>query len=347
MGVWYATREDVINALDVKATARDDAQIDAAIEAASRSVERRLHRLFAPMLDTRVFPWPAQSSPSSWRVWLDDDELIDATTVVSGGVVLTSDQYFLEPANNPSKGKPYQSIEINLGSSGSFQSAATWQRSLAITGLFGYSDDSIFAGTTVGTFTSANNQATFVAANVGVGSVLEINGERCVTTDRGLADTGRVLSADLAASNAATLVQTDGATIYPGEILTIDAEQMWVDSIAGNNVVVKRAWNGSVLATHSTSAKVYSARLFNLLRGQLGTTPAEHDAGSTWNVWQPPGPVRALAIGEALTTFGSQMAGYAGDGGGSDGSSRKPTSIDDLRESTWQSHGRKNRQRTV
>lgn len=339
----------MINALDVKATARDNAQIDRAIEAASRGVERLLHRTFAPTLDTRFFPWPNGQMGTSWRLWLDDNELISdetTTTIVTGGVTLGSGDFFLEPANNPAKGKPFNCVEINLAGPGSFQVGSTYQRNIAITGLFGYSDDSIFAGTTVGTFTELNNQATFVADTVGVGSVLEINGERCITTDRGLADTGRTLTADLDAKASTTLVQTDGSTIYAGEIITIDAEDMWVVSVAGNDLVVKRAWNGSVLATHS-GASIFSARLFNLLRGQLGTTAAEHDAGSTWNVWVPPGPVHDLCVGEALIKFGNQQSGYASDGGGSDGSSRKTLSIDDLRLDAWAQYGRKGRQRVA
>lgn len=54
----YVTREQVKQALDVKAPARSDLQIDLAIQAASDSVEGLLHRVFYPQDMTRYFDWP-------------------------------------------------------------------------------------------------------------------------------------------------------------------------------------------------------------------------------------------------------------------------------------------------
>lgn len=340
-----------MDALDVKATARDETQIDRLIAAKSVEVCKLLrYRNLAPTLDTRTFDWPNDQMGRSWRLWLDANTLISdetgtTVTVQNGAVTLADGSFFIEPANY---GPPYNRLEINLGGPAAFSSGQTYQRAVGVTGLFGHSDDSVFAGTTVGTFLTTNNQATFVAATVGVGSLLEINGERCLTTDRSLADTGRTITADLAASNAATLVQTDGATIYPGEILTIDAEQMLVISVAGNNLIVKRQWGGSVLATHSSTAKVYSARLFTLLRGVLGTTVAEHDAGSTWNVWVPPGPANTLTIAEVLNGLEQEQSGYARTvGSGENARNAAGAGIEDARMSAFNAMGRKARQRAV
>lgn len=298
-----------------------------------------------------MFDWPNNQMGTSWRLWLDDNELISdesstTVTVQNGAVTLADGDFFVQPKNY---GPPYNRIEINLGGSGAFAAGTSYQEAIGVTGLFGYSDESTFAGTTVGTFTTSNNQATFVGSTVGVGSVLEINGERCITTDRALADTSRVIaSTPLTASNANTLVQTDGATIYPGEILTIDSEDMLVISTAGNNLIVKRAWNGSVLATHSIGAEIYSARLFTITRGALGTTAAQHLANSTWNVWLPPGPVRTLVIAEVLNAFEQEQSAYARQvGSGESAHTASGAGLDDLRMSVWQAMGRKNIARAV
>lgn len=343
---WLATREDVASALDIKSTARDFAQIDREIEAASRSVERLLHRRFAPTLDTRKFDWPNQQMGRSWDLWLDDNELISLpTAIVSGSASISPANVFLEPVNY---GPPYNRLSINLGSTSAFQTGSTYQQAIAVTGLFGYTDDSRFAGTTVGTFSSVNNVAYVVEQHVGVGTVLKIESERLICTDRAMADTSRVTAGpDLTASAAGTLVQTDGATIYPGEILLIDAEEMLVQDTVGNNLVVKRAWSGTALAAHTSGAHIYAQRAFTVTRGALGTVAAAHADGTTWTSWVVPGPVRDLTIAEVLAKFGKETSGYASDGGGAGASGRKMSSLDDIRAEVKTSHGRKGRQRVV
>lgn len=131
MGIWYATRESVKDALDVKETARNNSQIDRCIEAASRSVEGQLHRKFYPYTSTRYFPWPVRDS-GAFSLYFDEHELVSVSTFLSGGTTITSDDYFLEPVNS---GPPYKWVEIDLSSSAFFDSGDTYQRSIAITGV--------------------------------------------------------------------------------------------------------------------------------------------------------------------------------------------------------------------
>jgi hypothetical protein len=343
------TREDVANAIDVQATSRDYPQIDRLIEAASRGVEQFLHRQFAPTLDTRYFDWPNNQMGTSWRLWLDANELISVTSILSGTASLTSGQYFLEPANY---GPPYNSVEVNLGGSGAFSSGSTYQRAIAITGLYGYTDDAISVGTTVGTFNSTDDLVTIAdGVLAGVGSVLRVDDERMLLVDRIMADTARTTAADNTASeadNVITLAHDTSHTIYTGEVLLIDGEQMYVTDVAGDTVVVKRAWSGSPLAAHSSGATVYASRQFKVQRGALGTTAAEHLDGSVWSAWQVPGPVRQLCIAEVLNSFQQEQSAYArivGSGEGQRGASG--AGLDDLRGQVYSSHGRKARQRAV
>ncbi len=56
--VCYSTREDVKTALDIKESARVNAQIDRALAGARDSVETLCNRKFYPQAATRVFDWP-------------------------------------------------------------------------------------------------------------------------------------------------------------------------------------------------------------------------------------------------------------------------------------------------
>lgn len=348
---WLATREDIANALDVKSTARDDDQIDRLIEAESRNVERFLHRKFAPTIATRYVNWPNSQFGRSYRIWLDQNELISLTTLVSGGVTipLTTGgvtNYFLEPVNY---GPPYNSIEMNLASVSAFSAGSTHQRSIAITGLFGYSDDAVTIGTQTGSLNSTDDIITTVWAGVGVGSILKIDSERMICTDRSFVDTTRDTTADLASLASATLVATNGSTIYAGEEILIDSERMLVtDIINSSSLLVKRAWSGTALAAHSTGASIYSARAFTVQRGSLGTTATTHSDGTSWTSWVVPGPVRKLTIAEVINTFEQEQAGYARVIGSGEGTrNASGAGLDDARMTAMVACGRRARQRAV
>ncbi len=85
---------------------------------------------------------------------------------------------------------------------------------------------------------------------------------------------------------------------------------MLITDIAGNVLTVKRAWDGSVLATH-VGATVYAPRLLTVVRGVLGTAAATHLNGAAVAVHAVPGLVRELAVAEALNLFLQESAGYA------------------------------------
>src|SRR5687767_14979645 len=106
-GARYCTREQVSAALGD--TARSATAIDRATLAASREVERLTHRRFYPTTATRYFDWPPRQQSESWRLWLDDDELISVSSITSGGIALSD--YFLEPANS---GPPFTHIDVDL-----------------------------------------------------------------------------------------------------------------------------------------------------------------------------------------------------------------------------------------
>lgn len=344
MGIWYTSREDVQRALDDKSTARDNAQIDRQIEAESRDIDGFLHRSFAPTVATRYFDWPNSQMGRSYRLWLDENELIAPTSITSGSTVLAPADYFLEPVNS---GPPYDRLEVDLGSQGSFDTGSTHQRDIAIAGLFGYTNVERSVGALSASLAAdpaATASATFTTARIGVGDVLRIDNERCVVTAKTLVSSTQTLQTPIGASNAETLVAvTNGLAFAVDAVLLLDAERMLVIDIAGNNLIVKRAWTGSVLAAH-TGSTIYTQSGIELDRAQLGTTIAVHNIAAVIYQWQVPALVRQLCIAEVLNTFEQESAGYARTvGSGDNVRNASGAGIDDLRKRTYRAHGRKAR----
>lgn len=339
--VWYATLEEVKSALDVAATSRSDAQILRAIESASRKVERDLHRpTIAPTLDTRYFAYPGGRN----RLRLEEDTLISTSLITTDGVtVAPTTGYLLGPANR--NGRPYSYVDVQEGTTWAYASDDWGRRSVVITGLFGYSDDSVDVGATSGTFAIDDTLVNLVSPLVGVGSVLRVNDERVITTARNMTDTGLTLDANLLANNSDSLLHADGATLYVGEVLLVGSEQLLVTDAAGSDFVVKRAWSGTTLAAHTAGDAIYSNRAFTVERGALGTVPAVHADGSVWSVWVVPGPVKTQTIAEVLNQFEQETSAYARTVGSGE-SARNATGqgIEAVRYDTFSVMGRKGRQ---
>ncbi len=354
--VVYATREDVMRALDSKLTARNARQIDRALESVSRNIEDGLcHRRFYPVQETRYFDWPDSQYRPSYRIWLDDNELVSLTAVTSGGVALDVADILLEPARY---GPPYNRVEVNLSTNAAWSSGDTHQRAVGLTGLWAGAP---LTETTVGVLAAAVASTTTTSVSVdgaasaelGIGSVLRVDSERMIVTGRTMTDTGQNLGGSglTAQVNAVTVTVTNGAAFTVDEILLIESERMLIVDIAGSQLTVKRAWDGSVLAEHSAGVDIYAPRSLTVTRGALGTTAATHADASAVVRWDPPGPVRDLAIAEAINRLNNETAGYSrtrksGDGGSSE-KATDATALASLRDQVYESHGRKGRLRSV
>ncbi|MEU3527564.1 hypothetical protein AB0E62_27460 [Streptomyces sp. NPDC038707] len=349
----YATREDVQRAMDSKPTARNTAQIDRALQSASRDVEHLCHRRFYPEQATRFFDWPDSQYRPSWRLWLDDSELISLTSVSSGGVAIPLDDVLLEPNRS---GPPYNRIEISLGTSAAWGGGSTHQRDVTITGLWGYRNDETTAGTLTGAVSSTTATTVTVdglaAATIGVGSVIRVDSERMLVTGRTMTDTGQTLGGSglTAQQNNVAITVTDGSGYAVDEVLLIESERMLIVDIAGTTLTVKRGWDGSVLAAHPAGASIYASRSLTMARGALGTTAGTHTGGAAVVRWEPPGLVRDLVIAEAISRLTSETSGYtralrAGEGSGE--RNRDNGALALLRQAVYDAVGRKGRVRSV
>lgn len=343
--VLYCTREEVKASLESAETARNNAQIDRLIASSSRGIEGLTHRFFYPFTGTRYFDWPNDQHAKVGRLWLDQHELVSVTSLVSGGTAINSTDYFLEPAGS---GPPFSHVDIDLSKRVAFSAASTYQRSIAITGVFHWQDD-----VTAGSITEAmdNAQTTAKVANaaaVGVGSIIKADNERMIVTEKSQLTTGQTLQTPLTASMANTQVAvTSGAAFNIGEVILLDTEKMLIVDIAGNNLAVKRAWDGTILATH-TGSTIFAPRLATVTRGVLGTSAAAHLINAPLTKTRFPGLIRQLAIAETLTAFQQESSGYArvvGQGEGQREASGK--GLGDLRDQVYTRHGRKVRARAV
>lgn len=352
---WYATREDVQRALDGATTARTNAAIDRLIDAASRGIDDDCARRFYPVAATKYWQWPDVQMGRSYRLWLDDNELLSVTSVATGGATLAPSAFLLEPNRS---GPPYSRIEIDLGSgSAAFGGGSTFQQAIGITGVFGYTNATIPAGTLVGTISSsATTLQVSDGSLVGVGDTLLIGSEYMQVTDRRMVDSGQAITGTVgAAANVVTLTVSNGAGFDVGEVLLLDSEQMLITDIAGNALTVKRAWNGTVLAAH-TSTEVWVSRTLLVTRATLGTTAAAHTSGVAVARHAPPSLVRQLAIAttmDALQQEGSayqavqQRSRQAGAVGSARNTMTQIAPLDGLRERVQVAYGRNARIRVV
>lgn len=307
--IFYATREDVRHAVDAAGTTRDNVEIDRALAASTNKVNGALKRDFAPWTGVKYFDWPSYDT-SVFRIYVDSDqELISISALTSGGQAIDITKVNLEPSQ---QGPPYDTIEVNRDTIGSFTQGVTFQRSVSATGVWGYDVTERSAGAVVGSVSSGASQITLPnAVDVGVGSLLRLDSERMIVTDKSSVATGQVALSSLAAEESDRLLTVaDGTAFRVGETITMDAERCWIDDILGNVLVLKRAMEGSLLSTHAGSL-IYSARLATVARGQLGTSAASHSASAPINLHVYPALIRQYAIAETLIELQMQASSYA------------------------------------
>lgn len=343
MNPWYTTRERVKRALDVKETARNNALVDDAIDAASRGIEELLHRRFYPEIATRFFDWPNQEYSPTWRLWLDGPELISVSELVSGGTVVTADEYDLRRGDDLVE-PPYNRVEINLGTEGFFDVGDTHQKSIEITGVWGFRVDETPAGALAEDLDASETAVDVTAACsalVGVGSLLRVGDERMQVTGRSAVDTGAVCS-DLTASNASvSITGVTAGKVAVDETILVDSERMLVVDVAGTTVTVKRAHDGSVLAAHTGSPAIYAYQTLTVERGVLGTVAATHSTAGLLYRFDPPRLIGQWCIAEALNDLLQQSAGYARTSGEGDNERElSARGLKDLRDRAVTAYGR-------
>lgn len=346
-GPWYVTREEVKRASDIESTAYANAEVDRACAAATEAVRELCHRDFTPWYGTRYIDWPHSSYGSSTEVWLNRDEVISLEALTSGGTAIVADDYFLEPSG---AGPPYDQLRIDLSSSAAWRVGGTSQRSIAMLGWFGFRDDEADAGELAAPVASVGTTTVDVtdSATVGVGSLLRVGTERMVVRGKTLLTTGQTLQAALEDELEDRLVSvSDGTAFTAGEMLTLDAERVLVEDIAGNNLIVRRAVDGSTLAAH-TGSTVYAPRRLAVVRRARGTTAATHLVGAPAYVHLVPALASELALAEAQNTLAQISSKWARQiGAGENAREAFGRGLKDQRDKVYRTYGRRARKGVV
>lgn len=321
---WYTSREKVKAALDAS-TAINDTLIDQHIEAASRMVDARLGRRFIPKTETRYYRW-SQFNGKGGVLYLDEDLLSVSTngiTSQNGSVTLAATDYLLEPINQP----PYRRIEIDASSTAStaeFAAGDTPQRAIAVTGSWGYDNDTVTAGTVASGLASDATATSMVCSNgslVDVGDTLLIESEQVFVSERTFAALGSILVNDASitlAINDQTITVDGSHGILAGEVIKLDSEEMKVLSVSGNNLSVIRAWNGTTLAAHADDTAVQINRTLTIQRGVNGTTAATHANSTAASRYRVPGDIEALCRAQAVHNYMQDQSGQTGVVGGAE-----------------------------
>lgn len=343
----YATRRQVKTATDIAITAQFDQQVDAALMLGADEVDSLCKRRFYNKTETAYFDWPNFQRAYPWRIWLEERELATVTapvpTVTSGGTAIPPTALLWGPWNYA---PPYRKVEIDRSTSYSFGIGSTPQRDVAITGLFGYWARTRSGGALAAAVTDTSSTSITVTdcSLVDAGDVVTIDSETMLVADTAMADTGQAQSGSgcstaLASDNQLTI--SDGTKIHTHEVIALDAERMFITSITGNIATVIRAFDGSVLATH-TNAEVFALRSLTVTRGDFGSTAATHNNSTAINAALVPGSINELAQAEALNGCYQTISAWAR----TIGENNRPVpgaGLPDLRAQVWRGFGRKAR----
>jgi len=303
-GIAYCTREQVQDALAQADTFRTNARIDAAIRTGAQQVEAQTRR-FYPTTKTL---YPEIRWVTGPVLWLDLDytEMISVTSFTVDGVELVEGtDFFLRPDDGP----PYTSLKLSNLSSASFSSN---DRGMVLIGEQGASDTTRAAGSLSGSISSsATTIVVSDASLIGVGDLLTIGSERINVIERTYSSTGVALAGNVTASSAERTVTVDaGASLHEGERIRIGSERLFIESINGDVLTVRRAELGSQLAAHSTSDAVHAARTLTVERGATGSTAASHSSTAAILANDPPALVKEASLAYALVDLEQSKSAY-------------------------------------
>lgn len=342
MGVWYATRNDVIAGPGVKLSTGLVKAVDRALDSVSRRIERYPMRVFYPQFNaTRYFSWPPERPSDPWRLYTADVDVIDVSTLTVAGTVIPATDYQLEPVN---EGPPFTTVEIIRGSTtGSFSTGTTPQRAIQIDGTFGYSEETESAGTLAAAIADTTSTSVTLSdpSAVDVGHLLVVGTEWMQVTGRAFADSTVTTSGSLTAKNSSdTLTVSDGSGFVAGEVIKIGTELMTVEDVDGNDLVLDRAVRGSTIAAHTSATAVYRENVYTVKRGQLGSVAATALDGAAVSTWVVPEGVRSLAIAEAMVEIAQQSAAYGRViGSGDNAKEARGAGLNDLRRRVQNVYG--------
>lgn len=316
----YVTREEVARAMDIKAAAYNNGQIDRQLVAASESAESLCKRVFYVNQTTHSWDWPNFNYAVPWRLYLDKWELAAQPTSIISGPYLTTPvniplaNVIFQPVN---ESPPYRWIELRRDLNSAFGNNTTPQNDIQITGPFGYwlntfpvGSLSVAVSSTIATTVQLSIGS---GAGAGVGDTIIIDSESMLVQDANYVAvdvTVSGLTSNPPSKSDVAIGVANGANYTTGETLIVDSEAMLITFITGNTLTVQRAWDGSVLSPHAANAPIYAKRSLTVQRGILGTTAATHTQGTAVAARMIPGLVKEYSLAVAMVGMIQEPGGY-------------------------------------
>lgn len=242
--------------------------------------------------------------------------LLTVISIVNDDDTLVTTDYLLRPNGRMWPDGPYTHIDVDPEAT----NLSTWYQekdSVVINGRWGLYEKSEDLGINTANLQSVNDVSLQVAngSKVSPGMVCLIGSEQELVTGF-----GSVTASVTTLSEALDLVEEEidvanGTLVFTGEIIRCGFEQMKILDINSNTLYVKRGWNGTKKATHSTSGAVDVYRTFTVERAVNGTTAASHAIGSDIFRYLVPEDVRILCVEIATLMRKKALGGFAGKSG--------------------------------
>jgi hypothetical protein len=306
-----------MRALDIRQAAYSRERIDRAVLSGAEAVDSITQRRFFYDTTTHSWDWPNFQYAAPWRVWFDSHEMAGAPSLFVTGsllpvpVVIAPGQYIMQPVND---GPPWTYIELRRDLNSAYGYNETPQNDIAITGPFGYWMRTRAAGSLAASVSTTGITTIMVndGVSVGVGDVVNVDSERMIVYDSNYTDTTITFGGlSTAQANDNIVNVADGTQFARDEIIQVDSEWMLIQAIQGNNLIVKRGYDASVLSAH-TGGTIWARRSLSVLRGALGSVAATHTDGAAIAVDETPGLCRQLAIAEAVVWLTQEPGAYGG-----------------------------------
>lgn len=189
MGTWYTDRDTLKAALQIPASATGDhALLDAALEGVAREFDKHVGFAFYPSSGSRYYTPKEGDEVDLHRPLLAIDSLqVSTGSVGVYNTTLSTADFDLEPFNAPQEAppQPYWEVELRATSTGYFPTGI--ERSVKVTGTWGYYDQR----TSLNVYLSTALNATATAMEVSNSSLLHpgqtilIDSERITITRNG------------------------------------------------------------------------------------------------------------------------------------------------------------------
>lgn len=349
MTMGYATLEQVIATPEVSHSAYAASTITSTILSSSDSIDRTLHRRFYPERRTVLFDWPQPHFTPTWQIDLDasGNRMISLEQCLSGDGTNITASCVLRRSDDKQE-PPYDRLEIDLSTSAAFSAGTTWQRAISVTGLYADGPDTSTAVACAVLSGGINSSVTTLVLNPvsgvytpGVLALIKIGTERLQLLSRRMsAVSGQTTTGNPDDLQSDTIIGvTSGSAFAVGETILIDSERMRINDIAGNNLIVDRAYDGTPLATHASGVQVYALRTFTAARGVLGSTAASHSDADSVYVHEYPPLINELCVAETLLSLQRKIGAFGS--GSPDSSTRRGMSeIQDLRDRVRKAYGK-------